>query len=90
LNKTSLIDKVAETTGLSKKDSIIAVESTLDAITEALAVGDSVKLIGFGTFSVLETAERNGVNPATGEKLVIKAGKKPKFKAGDKLKQSVQ
>jgi DNA-binding protein HU-beta len=89
LNKTDLIDHVAESAGLSKADAGKAVEAVFDGITAALKSGDEVRLVGFGTFAVSERAASEGRNPRTGEKISIKASKQPKFKAGKGLKDSV-
>jgi DNA-binding protein HU-beta len=88
MNKGELIAKIAEA-GLSKKDAGIALEAAIAAIGDALAKGDSVQLIGFGTFSVKERAAREGRNPRTGEVVKIKAAKAPAFKAGKALKDKV-
>ncbi|SFJ57792.1 HU family DNA-binding protein [Thermoflavimicrobium dichotomicum] len=89
MNKTDLINKVAEATGKSKKDATLAVEAVLNAITEALRAGDKVQLIGFGNFEVRERAERQGRNPQTGEPITIPAMKVPAFKPGKQLKEEV-
>ncbi len=89
MNKTDLIDHVAESAGLSKADAGKAVEAVFDGITAALKSGDEVRLVGFGTFAVSERAASEGRNPRTGEKISIKASKQPKFKAGKGLKDSV-
>ena len=89
MNKTELIAAVAEKAELSKKDADAAVAAVLDAVTAALADGDKVQLIGFGTFEVRERAERQGRNPKTGEAMTIAASKVPAFKAGNALKNAV-
>lgn len=89
MNKTELISKVSETTGLTKKDAGKAVEATLDAISQALASNDKVQLIGFGNFEVRERAARKGRNPQTGIEIDIPASKVPAFKPGKVLKDSV-
>ena len=89
MNKMELIAKVAETTGTSKKDSEKAVAAVLDAITGALAEGDKVQLVGFGTFEVKERAARTGRDPRTGNAIEIAASKLPSFKAGKALKDAV-
>ena len=88
MNKNELITKIAET-GLSKKDAGTALDAAIAAIGDALANGESVQLIGFGTFSVKERAAREGRNPRTGEAVKIKAAKTPAFKAGKALKDKV-
>ncbi|MBO5495714.1 MAG: HU family DNA-binding protein [Eubacterium sp.] len=90
MNKTELVNAVAEATGLSKADAAKAVAATTDAITAALKDGDKVSLVGFGTFSVKARAAREGVNPATGKKIKIAATKVPAFKAGAALKDAVK
>jgi len=89
VNKTQLIDAVAETTGLSKMDAQRSVEATIDAITKALATGDQVALLGFGTFGVKKRAARSGRNPRTGGVLHIAAATVANFKAGKALKDAV-
>ena len=88
MNKGELIAKIAEA-GLSKKDAGIALDAAIAAIGDALAKGESVQLIGFGTFSVKERAAREGRNPRTGEVVKIQAAKTPAFKAGKALKDKV-
>ena len=90
MNKTELIAKIAEGAGLSKVDAKKALEATLDAITGAVKAGDKVALIGFGTFGVLEKGERQGINPATKQKITIAAKKVVKFKAGAELAAKVK
>ena len=82
MNKTDLVAAVAAQAGLTKVQAQKAVEATVDAIAGALKGGDKVQLFGFGTFSVVEKAAREGVNPATGAKIQIPAKKVAKFKAG--------
>lgn len=89
MTKAELISVVAENSGLTKKDSEKAVSAVMDAITDALAKGDKVSLVGFGTFEVRERAERNGINPRTREPMPIPASKLPTFKAGKGLKEAV-
>lgn len=90
MHKTDLIKAIANDTGLSQKDSGAALEALLKAATKALKKGDSVTLIGFGTFKVIKTAARKGRNPQTGKEITIKAGKRVKFTAGKALKDSVK
>ncbi|MBP3373232.1 MAG: HU family DNA-binding protein [Bacteroidaceae bacterium] len=85
MNKTELIAKIAEGSGLSKVDAKKALEATLEAITTALKADDKVALIGFGTFATSERPERQGINPATKETITIPAKKVVKFKAGSDL-----
>lgn len=89
MTKADLINVVSQKAEFTKKDSETAVNAVLDAITEALAGGDKVSLVGFGTFEVKDRAERNGVNPRTKEKIFIAASKLPAFKAGKALKDAV-
>jgi DNA-binding protein HU-beta len=89
MNKTELIEDVAERAGLSKADAARAVDAVVDSVSEALAKDDKVSLIGFGTFMVRERAAREGRNPKSGEIIKIAAGKTPAFKAGKALKDAV-
>lgn len=89
MNKTDLVSAVAEKTELTKKDAEKAVSAVLASIEEALAKGDKVQLVGFGTFEVRERKERVGLNPQTKEQIKIPASKVPSFKAGKALKDSV-
>lgn len=89
MNKGELIDAVAASASLSKSDAGDAVDGVFDAITNALRGGDSVSLVGFGTFSVKRRAARTGRNPRTGEPIEIKASNVPGFKAGKGLKDAV-
>jgi len=86
MNKSELVSAIAKSAGLSKADSGRALDATVTAITESLAKGEPVTLIGFGTFEVRDRAARTGRNPRTGEELQIKASKNPAFKAGKALK----
>lgn len=89
VTKADLIDKVAEKSGLTKKDAGQAVDALFDAVAEALAAGDRVQIVGFGTFEVRERAARRGRNPQTGQEISIEARKVPAFKAGKALKDAV-
>ena len=89
MNKTELVAAVAAKAEISKKDAEAAVTATFDAITAALAEGDKVALVGFGTFAVKERAARTGLNPQTKAKIEIAASKAPAFKAGKALKDAV-
>lgn len=89
MNKSDLIDAIANEAGISKVAAGKALEAVTNAITSALRQGDAVTLVGFGTFSVAERAERQGRNPATGEAITIAATKAPKFKPGKALKDAV-
>ncbi|WP_421379249.1 HU family DNA-binding protein [Bacillus salacetis] len=90
MNKTELINAVAEAAELSKKDATKAVDAVFDSIQNALANGDKVQLIGFGNFEVRERAARKGRNPQTGEEIEISASKVPAFKPGKALKDAVK
>ena len=89
MNKTDLINVVNDETKIAKKDVDAVVTATLKAIAEALKAGDKVSLIGFGTFEVKESAEREGRNPKTGETIKIAASKKPVFSASKVLKDEI-
>lgn len=89
MNKNDLISAVAESSGLTKGDSMKAVEAVFESITSALKGGDEVRLVGFGTFSVAKRKASTGRNPRTGEPMTIKASSQPKFKAGKGLKDAV-
>ena len=89
MNKTELIAAVAEKTAMSKKDSEKAVCAILDAVTEALAAGDKVQLVGFGTFEVKERAAHMGRNPRTKEAMEIPASRVAGFKVGKALKEAI-
>jgi len=90
MNKADLINHVASAAGLSKSAAADAVEAVLGGITSTLAAGDSVSLVGFGTFSVADRAARTARNPRTGETIQVAASKAPKFKAGKALKDAVK
>lgn len=90
MNKTELISSVAEKSELTKKDAEKAVNALFASIQEALAKGEKVQLVGFGTFEVRERKARTGRNPQTGEEIQIAAAKVPAFKAGKSLKDAVE
>ncbi|MBK1641718.1 DNA-binding protein HU [Chromatium okenii] len=90
MNKSELIEKMADAADISKAAAGRALDVMIDEITTCLKAGDTVSLIGFGTFSVKERAARMGRNPQTGESISIKASKTPAFKAGKALKDAVQ
>lgn len=90
MNKTELINAIAEKANLTKVDAKNALDATLDAIVGALAANDKVALLGFGTFSVQEKDARTGINPRTKEKIEIPARKAVKFKAGADLDAKVK
>ncbi|MDY4488317.1 MAG: HU family DNA-binding protein [Candidatus Limivicinus sp.] len=89
MNKTELVAAVAEKTGMSKKDSEKAVNAAFDSITEALAAGEKVQLVGFGAFEVKERNARVGRNPKTKETIEIPASRVASFKVGKALKDAV-
>lgn len=89
MNKTELIAEVAVKAGLSKKDAEKALNATLDAVAAALAAGEKVQLVGFGSFEVKTREARVGRNPRTKETIEIPAAKLPVFKAGKALKDKV-
>ena len=90
MNKSELIDAIARHSELSKAAAGRALDATVAAVKDALKAGDSVSLVGFGTFSVGERAARAGRNPRTGKSLNIAAAKVPKFRPGKKLKDAVK
>jgi DNA-binding protein HU-beta len=89
MNKTELVDAMAESADISKAAAGRALEGMIDAITGALKSGDQVTVVGFGSFMVKERAARIGRNPQTGAEIKIKASKNPSFKAGKALKDAV-
>ena len=90
MNKTELVNAVAERSELSKKDAAKAVDTLFETISNALANEEKIQLIGFGTFEVRERAARTGRNPQTGEEMQIPATKAPAFKPGKELKEAVK
>lgn len=90
MNKTELIDAIAEKADLSKAQAKAALETTLESITETLKGGDQVQLIGFGTFKVNHRAARTGRNPQTGAEIQIAAANVPAFVAGKAFKEAVK
>lgn len=89
MNKTELIEKIATGSELSKADAKKALDATVAAIKDALVAGDKISLVGFGTFSVNERPAREGINPATKEKIQIAAKKVIKFKPGTELNDAI-
>ena len=89
MNKSELISAVAEKSEVSKKDTEAVINALTSTIVETVAKDEDVQIIGFGTFTVAERAEREGRNPATGEVMKIAASKSPKFKAGKAFKDAV-
>lgn len=90
MNKTELIEAVADSADLSKATASRAVDAVVESVTDALKEGDQVTLVGFGTFNVRERAARTGRNPQTGESMQIPASKVPGFKPGKALKDAVK
>ena len=90
MNKTDLIDAVAQAADLNKKQAKAALEATLEAIAGSLKAGEPVQLIGFGTFKVNDRKARVGRNPQTGEEIQIAASKVPAFVAGKALKDALK
>ncbi len=89
MNKSELVAKVADLAKFTKGDAAKAVDAFCDAIKKALASGDEVRLVGFGTFLVAKRAATEGRNPRTGDVIKIPASKQPKFRAGKELKDAV-
>lgn len=89
MNKAELIDAIADSANLTKADAGRALDGFIDAVSNALKRGETVSLVGFGSFGVKERAERQGRNPQTGKTITIKAAKIPSFKAGKALRDSV-
>ena len=89
MTKAELVTMVAEKADLTKKDAEKAISALVESISETLAKGEKIQLVGFGTFEVAERAARTGKNPQTGEAIKIPASKAPKFKAGKALKDTV-
>jgi DNA-binding protein HU-beta len=89
MNKADLIDKIAASTGISKSNAAMAIDTMVDSVTAALKKGDRVTLVGFGTFAVSQRKARNGRNPQTGAVIKIAARKVAKFTPGVELKKAV-
>ena len=89
MTKAELIDKVAQDSKISKAEASRLLENVLENMTSSLTRGESVTLVGFGTFSVSSRAARKGRNPQTGAEILISASKVPRFKAGKSLKDRV-
>ena len=90
MTKSEFVDQVASRSGLSRKDAGAAVDAALETIQSALERGSDVTFSGFGKFHVADRSARQGVNPATGERIQIAASKAPKFTAGAQLKKAVK
>lgn len=89
MNKSELVSAVSAQSGLAKAEAKKAVDATLEAIASALKANDKVALVGFGTFSIAERGERQGINPATKQPITIAAKKSVKFKAGAELAEGI-
>ncbi|MEQ8860189.1 MAG: HU family DNA-binding protein [Pseudomonadales bacterium] len=89
MNKTELVDRIAEAADISKASAARALDAALDAITDSLKDADPVSLVGFGTFTVRDRAARTGRNPQTGAPIQISAAKVPAFKPGKGLKDAL-
>jgi DNA-binding protein HU-beta len=89
MTKADLVARIADESGINKATAERALNSFVNAVTDALAKGEKITLVGFGTFSLVERAQREGRNPRTGEAITIQASKVVKFKAGSKLKDSI-
>ncbi len=89
MNKSEFIEQVASKSGLTKADANRALDAFIETVSKALKKGDTVSLVGFGTFSVKKRAARTGRNPATGETIKIKASKSPAFKPGKAFKDAI-
>ena len=89
MNKSELVDSIAEKSGLNKTQAGDALNAVMESVGQALEAGDSISLVGFGTFSVKDRKARTGRNPQTGETIQIAAAKVPSFKAGKALKDAV-
>ena len=89
MNKTELVDAIADSADLSKAAASRALDAVINSVTDALKDGDQVSLVGFGTFTVKDRAARTGRNPQTGQPIEIAAAKVPGFKAGKALKDAV-
>lgn len=90
MTKNELVAAIAESSGATKKDSEAMLAAFIEAVTRALSEGDTVQLVGFGTFEVRERGARKGRNPRTKEEIEIPAGRAPAFKAGKALKDAVK
>jgi len=90
VNKSELVEQIAQRSGLSKDQAGEALGATISAIEDSLAAGEEISITGFGKFSVTHRSAREGVNPATGERIQIAASKAPRFSPGAKLKDAVK
>lgn len=89
VNKKELIKSISERIDITQKEVDMVLSEFQDVVKETLTKGDKVQLVGFGTFEVVERAAREGRNPQTGEKMMFKSSKSPKFKVGKALKDAV-
>ncbi|HXH09662.1 MAG TPA: HU family DNA-binding protein [Alphaproteobacteria bacterium] len=90
MNRADLVTKIAKDAEITKKQAERAINALVDGVQEALSKGDSVTLVGFGTFSVMSRAARKGRNPQTGREIFIPASKTPKFKPGKGLREAIR
>lgn len=90
MTKAEFIEQIKESTGLSAKDATNALKAITGTITDTLKKGETVQLIGFGTFEVVQRAAKKGINPQTGKEIKIKARKAPRFRPGKALKEAVK
>lgn len=90
MNKSELVEQIAQRSGLSKDQAGEALGATIAAIEDSLAAGEEIAITGFGKFSIAHRSAREGVNPATGERIQIAASKAPRFSPGAKLKDAVK
>jgi len=90
VNKSELVEQIAQRSGLSKDQAGEALGATIAAIEDSLAAGEEIAITGFGKFSIAHRSAREGVNPATGERIQIAASKAPRFSPGAKLKDAVK
>ncbi len=89
MNKTGLVKAMAEKSGITQKDAVKVLDSVLESIQSALAAGEKVQIIGFGTFEVRERKARKVISPATGKEIQVPATKVPAFRPGKSLKEAV-
>ena len=89
MNRTEVVERVMAQTGVTRSQANLALSAVVDTVVDAVAKGDSVQLVGFGTFKASHRAERQGRNPKTGEPMVIAASTQPKFTPGSAFKEAV-
>ncbi|MGH8056155.1 MAG: HU family DNA-binding protein [Candidatus Entotheonellia bacterium] len=90
MNKADLVARIAQEAEITRRQAEKALTALMDGVQDALTQGDSVTLVGFGTFSVMSRAARKGRNPQTGREIFIPAGKSPKFRAGKSLRNAIR